>query len=510
MRNQRFHRTEAAILKEVKGYYKKALDAGKITQQDAELIQEFTNELSGSVGALRELKLVGSLILNRQHFPEYSTITTLEVQAGIKDIMTAVKEDGITPRYKNNTIHDRIKTAKRFFLWMCENGYGKDLNEKKLNKIRSPSPDRMTKTAADILSEDEVKSMLLAARNDRDRALISVIYEAGLRSREIADLTWGDLKFTEWSVVLNTAGKTGIPRYVPLVISRPYLAIWRNRFPEDNSNPDKFVFVGYTASPKYNYEHLPLTYTTIAKIVKETALRAGIEKHITPHIFRHSRITHLIQQGVPETYIKKMMWGTTTTNMFQTYAHIVNTNLDDCMAELHGIERPKTDICRKYERTLEPRQCHRCGTINTPTAIYCEVCGMPLTKDGIESIEMRKAELMEMIDDDDMLNDIVSAARLLHARKAAAEPASEKSAAEPSSLMGDPQIYRQTKPDYLIHTEDIRNQYQQLPVFDNLSTPSDTPLPAYCGKIMPSTQPRTPVYPNHDSKKVKPKYLQGI
>ncbi|MDP3397179.1 MAG: tyrosine-type recombinase/integrase [Methanoregula sp.] len=45
---------------------------------------------------------------------------------------------------------------------------------------------------------------------------------------------------------------------------------------------------------------------------------AGITKHVTPHLFRHSRITHIRNDGVQESVIKMMMWGTVNTTMFET------------------------------------------------------------------------------------------------------------------------------------------------------------------------------------------------
>ncbi len=51
-----------------------------------------------------------------------------------------------------------------------------------------------------------------------------------------------------------------------------------------------------------------------------TAKRAGITKRVHPHLFRKSRITHLIQQNYQETVIKQMMWGNLAPDMFRTYA----------------------------------------------------------------------------------------------------------------------------------------------------------------------------------------------
>ncbi|HJK23818.1 MAG TPA: tyrosine-type recombinase/integrase, partial [Methanocorpusculum sp.] len=203
MLNQRFHRTDAAYITASRTRLNNAIDRGEITREAADLIQEFISEQAGKIGPSREMKLVGTLILNQEYFPPYPDCTTAAVLAGIRQIMIATDKDG-KPRYRKNTVTDRIKIAKRFFLWMCENEYGK-LAEKKLQKITVPAADHMTKTAEDILTEEEVQRMKETAWSSRDRAIISVLYEGGLRASELGSLRWGDLRFTDQTVVLNTA-----------------------------------------------------------------------------------------------------------------------------------------------------------------------------------------------------------------------------------------------------------------------------------------------------------------
>ena len=418
MRNQRFHLADAAVTKNTEGLYDKALADEKITDSDAALIREFVNELAGKVSPGREYKLVNSLILNRAFFPPYSECTTGDIYAGVRKITAAEKADG-TPRFKANTKTDRVKIAKRFFLWMCENGYGKNINEKKLRKLQPPSPDRMTKTAAQILTEEEIQRMLEAANNSRDRALLSVLYEGGLRASELGDLTWGELRFTSWNVVLNTAGKTGKPRYVPLVLARPYLAQWKNDYPGDAANPASYVFVTLRSAKRHGREYLPLTYSTVYYLLQTLAELAGVEKHITPHIFRHSRVTHLLQQRTPLTHVCKMMWGNLDTKQIQTYAHLVNEDMDDYIADLYGIEREEDEEKAEAAQMLSPRQCKNCGTVNGPTQNYCGVCGEPLTEDAKDQAQRRREELNALLADDAAVLETLQMIRSLQAEKEA-------------------------------------------------------------------------------------------
>ena len=151
------------------------------------------------------------------------------------------KDPAGNPRYAKNTLADYIGFLKRFYLWLVENGYT-IVDEKKINKIRVPTAPLMTKTAEMLVSKEEIYKMIEACQNSRDRALICVFYEGGFRIGELGSLRWKQVKFNDWNVAINVDNKTGKPRYVPLVATRPYLAQWRNDYPLSRSE-DGFVFL---------------------------------------------------------------------------------------------------------------------------------------------------------------------------------------------------------------------------------------------------------------------------
>ena len=108
------------------------------------------------------------------------------------------------------------------------------------------------------------------------------------------------MKFDQFGCVINVNVKTERPRYIRIVAGLPYLAAWKSDYPfEPEGNALVFVTEG----------HLPLQYQTVTAQVKKIARRAGITKRVTMHLFRHSRITHLVRQGVPESIVKAMGWG---------------------------------------------------------------------------------------------------------------------------------------------------------------------------------------------------------
>ena len=362
----RFHATDQRYKEYVQRIISNGLANGTITPDEAALITAFITEVesSGSVGASRVFKLYSILTRWRTYIGPYKTNTIQDIYLGINALKMAKKENGAG--LTANTVADYIKFLKRFYFWMIENGYS-TVDEKKLQKIHPPPAPQMTKTAEQLLTEAEVKAMIKTCRNSRDRAIITMLYEGGFRISEIGRLRWNQVKFNDWNAVINVDGKTGKGRYIPLVMSRSYLAQWKNDYPRDPTG-DAYVFLTAT-------EKKPLQYAGIAKQISLIAQRAHVEKHITPHLFRHSRITHLIQQGYQESIIKKMMWGSISTKMFATYAHLTDTDIDDEIASKNGIATEKP----AKEKLLEPRQCPKCFTINGPTQNFCGSCGLPLT-----------------------------------------------------------------------------------------------------------------------------------
>ena len=206
-------------------------------------------------------------------------------------------------------------------------------------------------------------------------------------------MTWGDLTFDKYGVIANVNFKTNMPRYVRLIMSREYLAQWRACYKPD-PNGNALVFI--------NERGKPLIHATINKRLKCIAKTAGIQKHITPHVFRHSRITHLIKEGVPESVIKLMMWGNISTDMFRTYAHLTGQDIDSAMLKSYGISA--TDTNSNASR-LEPCQCPHCKKINPPVSNYCVSCGQSLTSVVIDTDEGIQQSVLR--DNPDILRQLI-------------------------------------------------------------------------------------------------------
>lgn len=359
---QTFHKSDEEHRRYLDGSIKKHLEAGRLIEDDANLIREFLEEIRATkqISLVRARKLNAHLISWRQFIGPFRQNSATDLYAGLDKLKSHIKDDG--KPYEQNTQRDFVLFIKRFYLWMIENGYS-SIPEKKIRAIKPPATNTMTKTAEGLLSEDEIRAMLEACMNSRDRALIAALYEGGFRIGELGNLKWKQVKFTDWNVTINVNEKTGKPRFVPLVFARGYLAQWKIDYP-GALDPDSHVFLTRTGEP--------LGYEATAKQIRDIATRAGIEKRITPHLFRHSRITEMIRDGFNESVIKRICWGNINTPMFNTYAHLTDQDIEREIAEHAGIEQKSM---RKKSDALEPKQCPKCYCVNSPTHNFCATCG---------------------------------------------------------------------------------------------------------------------------------------
>ncbi len=354
-----------------------------LIEEDARLIRAFVAEMQSArdISLKRAHKLTYTLVGWRRFIGPYRENDITALYAGI-----AALKNGKSLKdrpFSANSIRDHLLTIKQFYLWLVENELV-DIAHKKVKDLKVPNRNTMTKVASDLLTIEEITAMLQACEQSRDRALITMLYEGGFRIGEIGMMRWGDIQFDRFGVVVNVMFKTNKPRYIRLVMSREHLARWKNDYPLQPVTSEMPVFL--------TERKVPLSYGTASMQLKRIAARAKLTKHVTPHLFRHSRITHLIREGVSESVIKLMMWGNLTTDMFQTYAHLTGNDIDKEILSTYGISAEQQG---NAHARLEPRQCEHCKTINSPISKFCSLCGRPLDDQAAESFEDVKQWFMD-------------------------------------------------------------------------------------------------------------------
>lgn len=231
-----------------------------------------------------------------------------------------------------------------------------------------------TKKASDMLTEADIERMKSCARNLRDKAIIAVLWDTAIRNSELCNLNIGDVQSHGDYLSITVTGKTG-SRTINLISSVSIMKEWL-----ENGHPNKLsavypLFVSY--DPK---NHLGrLTTCSVWNIIKKTAERAGIQKHVHPHLLRHSKLTQLSRDGFNEMNMRLYSGWAPNSSMPSVYVHLSNADVNDKRLELET----GTKVERITKSKLLDVECPRCKTKNDSSNRYCSLCGLPLGRDEI-------------------------------------------------------------------------------------------------------------------------------
>ena len=165
-----------------------------------------------------------------------------------------------------------------------------------------------------VLSKNEVKKILNASDNIKHKCILMLIYSAGLRRSELLNLTISDIDSER--MVINIIGAKGKKDRISL-LSDNLLQLLRNYYLK--YKPKKFLFEGQGGGP--------YSPTSVAKILKNAASKAGIRKNVTPHMLRHSFATHLLEQGTDLRYIQELL-GHKNSKTTEIYTHVSKRAID--------------------------------------------------------------------------------------------------------------------------------------------------------------------------------------
>ena len=202
---------------------------------------------------------------------------------------------------KPSTVANKIRAIKSLFSYGVKVGY-LEVNIGSFIKC----PRVKEKLAERILSESDCLKLISAAKTERNRALLCLMYACGLRVSEVCSLTWGDLQPSAEGGKCTVFGKGNKTRVV-LVPTR----VWQLLM----SLPKIIdaVFVSRTGRP--------LERTMVFRIVKDCAKRAGVSEKASCHWLRHSHASHAIESGCNLRLLQQSL-GHSKLETTERYLHI--------------------------------------------------------------------------------------------------------------------------------------------------------------------------------------------
>ena len=176
-------------------------------------------------------------------------------------------------------------------------------------KIKRP---RKVYHLPDILSKQEVNTLLEVTKNPKHKAIMALLYSSGMRIDELINLRLCDIDSTR--MVIRVANGKGNKSRDTLLATKT-LELLRCYYTNTHPKPIKYVFEGGGRPGK------PYSSTSIGKIVKRATSRAGIKKNVHPHSFRHAFATHMLEQGANLKLIQKLL-GHSSLSSTMVYLHL--------------------------------------------------------------------------------------------------------------------------------------------------------------------------------------------
>lgn len=220
-----------------------------------------------------------------------------------------------------------ISGLRSFFNYLVFEDY---IKSNPIELIESP---KIGRKLPDTLSEQEIDTLINAIdlskpEGERNRAILETLYGCGLRVSELINLKISDLFFDEGFV--KVTGKGDKQRFVPIVsITQKYINIYKDQV----RNHIK-IQAGHEDTLFLNRRGKQLTRAMIFTIIKQLAEKIGLKKSISPHTFRHSFATHLLQNDADLRSIQLML-GHESITTTEIYVHMDKSHLTKVVEKYH-------------------------------------------------------------------------------------------------------------------------------------------------------------------------------
>lgn len=245
---------------------------------------------------------------------------------------------GISPR----SIARIISGVRSFFAYLVLEDY---IPQDPTELLRTPQVGQKLPTVLTIEEVNAIKDEADASLPEgvRNRAIIEVLYSCGLRISELTGLKFSDLFFDDGFIRVEGKGsKQRLVPISPLVRKEVELYLAYRQQIEPQRGCQDFVFLSKRGKP--------ISRITVFHYVKQYAEMAGIQKNISPHTFRHTFATHLLERGANIRAIQQML-GHEKITTTEIYTHVDTSFLREEILSKHprNVELLSRDVKKQLE-----------------------------------------------------------------------------------------------------------------------------------------------------------------
>ena len=268
-----------------------------------------------------------------EYIDEYEEIRTFEdvEMLTIRSFIAYLNSDERLKKKKNakvvskRSINRKISALRTFF---------KYLQEKKViqtNKVMYVNMPKFEKELPNVLSKDDLNKMRSVINTEkitgiRDRLIIELLYSSGIRASELINLNEYVIDFNERE--MRIVGKGDKER---ITFFSRNAKKWLEKYIEEKKkeykNYSKEILITNSKGKK-------LTTRSLRRLISNHATEAGLQKEVTPHVFRHSFATELLNNGVDIRYLLELL-GHSSISTTQVYTHVSKSFLRSIYMSTH-------------------------------------------------------------------------------------------------------------------------------------------------------------------------------
>ena len=274
-----------------------------------------------------DLKTYTDYLSNSMGITRMQSVKPSHIEEFVKSLNSSRHSDNPKNKKKSSTLHRLYSTIRCFHQYLCQ------MRIVKIDPSQILMPPRISKNIPVTLLVEEINKIIDAVDMTkkfalRDKALLSTLYSSGLRVSEIIELKMQNVMPQE--SIIRVFGKGNKERIVPigdpaLELINEYVTQLRPHL-SDKGKSNGVLFL--------NNKGNKLTRMTIWNILHKNAIKAGVNKKVSPHVFRHSFATHLLEGGADLRSVQEML-GHSDITTTQVYTNIDKTYLKEIHKQYH-------------------------------------------------------------------------------------------------------------------------------------------------------------------------------
>jgi integrase/recombinase XerD len=218
---------------------------------------------------------------------------------------------------KQGTRNNYIENLKHFYTWLDRRDLVKHLKQRPVDDFID---------SKDLLTEQEVQTVIDACYNPRDKCLVALLFDLAIERKCIPALNIGDVEVNGDKVFVVVQGKrrgNRSKRRLRCINSTPYVIDWLKNHPFKN-NPEAPLFFSFSCNSYGKRVSYGYPYETLKLLAK----RAGLQKKVWTHLVRHSKLTDLYRKGFRGVQLQRYA-GWTNSNMEQRYVNLAPEEMDE-------------------------------------------------------------------------------------------------------------------------------------------------------------------------------------